>query len=66
MVRYSKEQKTETVSKYCGGAFSTEISKEYGIVLDTVLVLKKSLLGSKNTTVMKPQKNVEAIFPKKH
>lgn len=42
VVRYSKEQKIEAVSKYCGGASPTKISKEYGIAPGTVYVWKKS------------------------
>lgn len=65
MVRYSKEQKIEAVSKYCGGASPTEISKEYGIAPGTVYVWKKSLLGSENEAVMKPQSTVESNTPEK-
>jgi len=65
VVRYSKEQKIKAVSKYCGGASPTEISKEYGIAPGTVYVWKKSLLGSENTAVMKPQNTVESNTPEK-
>lgn len=65
VVRYSKEQKIEAVSKYCSGASPTEISKEYGIAPGTVHVWKKSLLGSENAAVMKPQNTVESNTPEK-
>lgn len=65
VVRYSKEQKIEAVSKYCGGASPTEISKEYSIAPGTVYVWKKSLLGSENEAVMKPQSTVESNTPEK-
>lgn len=65
VVRYSKEQKIEAVSKYCGGASLTEISKEYGIAPGTVYVWKKSLLGLENKAVMKPQSTVESNTPEK-